>query len=254
MLARIERTFADLFTTSGGVAVLFAQSLGDIRLGRAHLRRILHQMNLIGVNTLPLAVMVGFFTGLIFSLNIGLPLLDFGAEDTIGGILGVAMVRELAPVFTAFIIAARVGAALTAEIGTMAVSEEIDTLRVLGIRPTRYLAMPRIVASLLMNPLLTVYSMGAGLLGGMLLADAYLGVGPALYWDRVFSALDMKEVSHGIIKAMVFGGLYSTICVYRGLTTTGGAAGVGRATTSAVVASLTMILIADFLLTRALFG
>jgi phospholipid/cholesterol/gamma-HCH transport system permease protein len=254
MWSTIENAFGRLFAVSGGVLLLFGRSVADVRICRRDLGRLLGQMNAIGVHTFPLAVMIGLFTGMIFALNMGLPLRDYGAQNNIGGILGVALVRELAPVFTAFILAARVGAAITAELGTMAVSDEIDSLRVLGIRPTRYLATPRIVASLVMNPILTTYSCAAGMLGGALLAHTYLGVGPSTYWDHLFRVMDLKEINTGLIKALVFGGLYSSICVYYGLTTTGGAQGVGRSTTRAVVASLTSILVADFLLTRALFG
>jgi phospholipid/cholesterol/gamma-HCH transport system permease protein len=143
---------------------------------------------------------------------------------------------------------------MTAELGTMAVSDEIDSLRVLGIQPTRYLAMPRIVASLVMNPLLTVYASATGLVGGALLSSAYLGVGYSTFWTHVWRVVDLKEINTGLIKALTFGALYSTICIYYGLTTRGGAEGVGRSTTRAVVVSLTSILVADFLLTRALFG
>lgn len=254
MWNRIERGFGHLFLVSGGCMLLFAQSLGDVRLGRRDIQRLVHQMVVIGVNTLPLAVMIGLFTGMIFALNTGIPMRDYGLESNIGNALGVALVRELAPVFTAFVLAARVGAAMTAELGTMAVSEEIDSLRVMGIRPTRFLAMPRIVASLIMNPLLTVYSTGAGLLGGMVLCETYFNVPYMVFWDGMLATMDMQEINTGLTKAFVFGALYSTICVYFGMTASGGAEGVGRATTRGIVSSLTMILVADFVLTRAFFG
>ncbi|MCB2154742.1 ABC transporter permease [bacterium] len=254
MWTRIENAFQTLFATSGGIFVLFVQSLLNIRFRAGDLSRLFRQMLQIGVYSLPLAAMIGFFTGMIFSLNIGLPLQDYGAIDRLGSILSVAIVREFAPVFTAFIVAARVGAAMTAELGTMAVSEEVDTLRVLGIPPARFLAMPRVVGSLIMNPLLTVYSTATGLIGGWVLATAYFRIPSSVFWIRTFNTVDLEEITHGLIKALVFGALYSTICVYHGLSTTGGAEGVGRSTTRAVVVSLTMILVADFLLTRAMFG
>ncbi len=254
MIASIEQIFKNLFVTSGGVLLLFVQSLLDIRFRTGDIQRLLRQMVVIGVQTLPLAMMIGFFTGMIIALNVGIPLREFGQEDRIGTFLGLAMVREFGPVFTAFILAARVGASMTAELGTMAVGEEVDTLRVLGIKPTRYLAMPRIVASLLMNPILTTYATATGLFGGMLLAEVYLGVPREQFWMRVFEYMDWSEIGTGLTKAFVFGALYSTICVYYGLKTTGGAEGVGRSTTRAVVISLTMILVSDFLLTRALIG
>lgn len=250
----VESTFESLFANSGGVLVRLLHSLAMVRFARNDVRRILQQMARAGVHTLPIASVFGLFTGMIFSLNMGLPLRDFGVEDRIGSILGVALVRELAPVFTAFILAARVGAAMAAELGTMSVSDEIDSLRVLGIDPDRYLAMPRIVASLLINPLLTVYSCAAGLVGGQFLATAYFGISGHSFWQRVFDSVDLKEINTGLLKALVFGALYSSVCVHFGMTTTGGAEGVGRSTTRAVVVSLFAILLADFFLTRAMFG
>ncbi len=254
MFASIEKAFLNLFVTSGGVLVLFVHSLLEIRFRAGDMRRLLRQMVVIGVQTLPLAVMIGFFTGMIIALNVGVPLKEFGQEDRIGTFLGLAMVREFGPVFTAFILAARVGAAMAAELGTMIVGEEVDSLRVLGIKPVRYLAMPRIVASLLMNPILTTYATTTGLFGGMLLAEVYLGVPREQFWYRVYEFMDWEEIRTGLIKSLVFGALYSSICVYYGLKTTGGAEGVGQSTTRAVVISLTMILVSDFLLTRALIG
>lgn len=254
MIAAIESTFERTFRTSGGIFLLFWQSLSEVRWCRQDRRRLLIQMVEIGWQTAPLAMMVGFFTGMIIALNVGVPLRDFGQESQVGGILGLAMVREFGPVFTAFILAARVGAAMTAEIGTMTVGEEVDTLRVMGIRPARYLAMPRIVASLLMNPILTTYATALGLIGGMILSKVYLGVSSELFWMRVYDLVTWEEIRTGLLKALTFGGIYSTVCVYQGLTCEGGAEGVGKATTRGVVLSLTLILVADFLLTRALIG
>lgn len=254
MLLAIESAFERSFRISGGIFLLFWQSLADVRWCRQDRKRLLIQMVEIGWQTAPLAMMVGFFTGMIIALNVGVPLRDFGQETQVGGILGLAMVREFGPVFTAFILAARVGAAMTAEIGTMTVGEEVDTLRVMGIRPTRYLAMPRIVASLLMNPILTTYATATGLLGGMILSSVYLGVSNEMFWMRVVDFVEWDEIRTGLLKALVFGGIYSTVCVYQGLVCEGGAEGVGKATTRGVVLSLTLILVADFLLTRALIG
>ncbi len=250
----VESSFERLFTVCGGVVICLVCAVAAFRLRGTDLRRLLRQMVFIGVQTFPIAIVFGLFTGMIFSLNLGLPLMDFGVEDRIGTALGVSLVRELAPVFTAFILAARVGASIAAELGTMSVSEEIDSLRVMGIDPNRYLAMPRIVGAILISPLLTVYSCAAGMIGGLLLARSYFNVGSTMFWTRVLESVDMKEISTGLLKAVVFAALYSSICVYFGMTTRGGAEGVGRSTTRAVVVSLSAILVADFLLTRALFG
>lgn len=254
MFKQIETFFFQLFQVSGGSTLLVFQALMEIRFSARDISRILKQMVVIGVQSFPLAVMIGFFTGMIFSLNFGIPLKSFGAEDNIGGILGVAMIRTLGPVFTAFILAARIGSAMTAEIATMSVSNEIDSMRVMGIKPVRFLVMPRILASIIVNPVLTVYSCAAGLVGGWLLARAYLDVTDSTYWNQVFLQVDVKEIQTGFIKTFVFAIIYSSICVYQGLITKGGAAGVGKSTTRAVVYSLTMILVADFLITRFMFG
>lgn len=252
--SQIEKFFGGVFQTVGGTSILLLQSLASIRLNKRDLGRLIKQFQFIGINSLPLAIMIGFFTGMIFALNFGIPLRFYGLEETIGGILGVAMVRTLGPVFTAFILAARVGSAMTAEIGTMAVSEEVDSLMLMGVKPIRFIAMPRILASMIINPLLTVYSTGAGLVGGWLMARAYLQVSDQTYWDDISRLVNEKEVYTGLLKALVFGIVYSSICVYYGLTTKGGAEGVGRSTTNAVVSSLTMILVVDFLITRFMFG
>lgn len=253
-LRQLEMLAGRTFLIAGGTTLLFLQSLADIRFGATDRRRILKQFQSIGVNSLPLAAGIGLFTGMIFALNFGIPLRNYGTETEIGGILGLAIVRTLAPVFTAFILAARIGSAMTAELGTMAVSDEIDSLRVMGIKPTRYLAMPRILASIIVNPLLTAYSAAMGIAGGLILSQTYLGVPPEIFWERLYRFMDMKEITTGLTKSIVFGAMYSSICVYYGLTTRGGAEGVGRSTTNAVVVSLTMILVADFIITRFLFG
>ena len=164
------------------------------------------------------------------------------------------MIKEMAPVFTAFIIAARVGAAMTAELGTMAVNEEINVLRVLGIRAQRYLVMPRVVAALTMMPALTAYSTIIGLVGGAVVANTYFGVSFTTYRIETFRYVTLDELWKALIKAVVFGAIYSSVCCYYGLTTRGGAKGVGKSTTTAVVGSLSGVLVANYLLTRYLYG
>ena len=165
------------------------------------------------------------------------------------------MIKEMGPVLTAFIIAGRVGAAMTAELGTMAVNEEINVLRVLGIRVDRYLVMPRLVAALTMTPALTAYSTVLGMLGGFLVANTYFGISFQLYRNEAFRYISLDEVFKGLlVKPMVFGAIYSAVCCYKGVSTTGGAEGVGRSTTSAVVISLAGVLVANYILLRYLFG
>ncbi|MDX1973941.1 MAG: ABC transporter permease [Candidatus Sumerlaeia bacterium] len=251
---KIHRFAGGIFEIVGGSTILLLNAFCQIRFNARDLGRLVQQFQLIGINSFPLAVMIGFFTGMIFALNFGIPLRDYGAEETIGGILTVAMVRTLGPVFTAFILAARVGSAMTAELGTMSVSEEIDSLRMMNIKPERFLALPRILGSIIINPLLTIYSTSAGVVGGWLVARSYLNVSDDTYWLDIYRLMNSKEVYTGLTKSVVFALVYSSICVYIGMTTKGGAEGVGRSTTTAVVSSLTMILVADFVITRFIFG
>ncbi len=209
----------------------------------------------VGYETVPLALLIGLFTGMTVALGTGIVLAEFGTEVWIASVVSDVMIKEMGPVFTAFIIAARVGAAMTAEIGTMAVNDEINVLRVLGIPEERYLVMPRVVAALTMTPALTAYSALMGLIGGALVSISYFDVSWTTYQAESFKYISIGEIVKGIIvKGFVFGGIYSAVCCYKGMKTTGGAKGVGQSTTSAVVISLSGILIANYLLTRFLFG
>jgi len=250
ILKRIEAFFADLFTTAGGMVLLFLQCLLEVKFLVSNGRRIIKQMLEVGWNTLPLASMIALFTGMITTLQTGVELKKLGLQQQVGTIVGLSLVREMGPVFTAFIVAARVGASWAAEIGTMSVSEEIDALRSLGIRPVRFLAMPRFVAAVTMQPILTVYSVIVGMWGGALVAIHYLNVPSGVYYKKLYQALEMKDITLGLWKAVVFGTILSIISCYTGLTTENGAEGVGRSTTRSVVITLSLILVADYFITR----
>lgn len=212
------------------------------------------QMTEVGWDTLPLGLLIGLFTGMTVALGVGLVAQEWNQEQVIASVVAESMIKEMGPVFTAFIIAARVGAAMTAELGTMAVNEEISVLRVVGIRVYRYLAMPRVIAALIMTPALTAYSTLVGLIGGGIVSNTYFGVSWTVYQNETFRYITLDELYKAFLKAMVFGGIYSAVCIYKGITTTGGAEGVGRSTTSAVVVSLAGILISNYLLSRFLYG
>ncbi len=229
---------------------LFLRSLREARFARRKFSHVLRQMQEIGYNTFPLTAMVGLFTGMIVALQTGLELKNFSLQQIIGGIVGLSLTREMGPVITAFIIAGRVGAAMAAELGTMKVSEEIDALRAMGISAERFLVMPRVVAALVMQPILTAYSVVIGTWGGAIVSSTYLGVSYEIYWRRLRSAVEVSDFTAGLFKSLVFGAITVTVCCQQGLATTGGAEGVGRATTRSVVITLTMILVSDYLLTR----
>ncbi len=254
MFQKIERSFESFFFQSGGMVLTLFAGLKEFRLGRRDVVRLLTQMARVGWETAPLAMLVGMFTGMTVALGTGLVLAQFGQESFIGTIVAESMIKEMGPVFTAFIIAARVGAAMTAELGTMSVNEEVNVLRVLGIRVDRYLVMPRVWAAITMTPMLAAYAMVMGLLGGGLVAYTYFGVDFVNYRTEAFRYVTVSELIRGLSKGIVFGAIYSSVCCYKGLTTMGGAEGVGRATTSAVVISLAGILIGNYIMTDILFS
>lgn len=249
-----ERKMGMIYAAAGGMLILFVRAFLEIRLGRNERGRLLRQMVIVGWQTVPLALLIGLFTGMTVALGTGLVLAGFGQQVFIASIVAESMVKEMGPVFTAFIIAARVGAAMTAELGTMAVNDEVDVLRVLGISVNRYLVMPRIIAAVTMTPALTAYAVCLGLLGGYVVAGPYFGVSWVTYKAEAFRVLTVDEVLKGLSKGIFFGAVYSSVCCYFGLQTRGGAEGVGKSTTTAVVISLSGILVTNYLLTRYMFG
>lgn len=242
-----------LFAETGEVFALFVNGLRELPSLARGRRRFLIQLGQMGVDSIPLVLMIGLFTGMVIALQTGLVLKEgFGAEEYVGTIVGLSLVREMGPVITAFIIAGRVGSSVAAELGTMTVSEEVDALRAMGISPVRYLFAPRLAALVVMQPVLTFFSIMVGIWGGGLITSSVLHFTTEIYYSRLFQAVDFADIAHGLSKTFVFGALIATISTRMGLAARHGAAGVGRATTSAVVASLTMVLISDYLMTKFL--
>lgn len=251
ILPRISlfRTFDTIFTGAGEMVLLFAESMGHLRALLQFPGRLIVQMAEMGYRSLPLAAFIGFFAGMVSSLQIAIV-----NPDTyhlyMGWFVGVAMVNEFGPVFTAIIITGRVGAAMTAHISTMQVTEEIDALRAMGISPVRFLVTPRIVAAMLMMPLLSIFCVWIGILGGEVVATGYLRTPENLFWQTLYDHVGLADFGRCLLKAWVFGTVISTVGCHVGLRAEGGAEGVGRATTRSVVISLTMILILDYFVTR----
>ncbi|MDH5656900.1 MAG: ABC transporter permease [Spirochaetia bacterium] len=214
------------------------------------------QMYVSGYKSLFVVSIVAAFTGMILSLQTGLALKDYGQQDRIGQLLVVALTREMSPFMTALILAAAVGSAIAAEVGTMSVSEEIDALEVMSIDPVKYLVLPRIVGFTIMVPVLSVYGTVLGILGGGLVASTQLNVDPDVYYTMVFASLKtktgLKDIWVGMLKAVVFGLTISTISCRQGLKASGGAIGVGIAVRQAVVISFLFIITLGYFIT-ALF-
>jgi len=213
---------------------------------------IREQLYEIGVLSLPVVAMTGFSTGLVLAAQSFYQLSDKGLAGATGIMVGKAMVTELGPVLTAFMVTGRVGAAMCAELGTMKVTEQIDALQSMSINPLRYLIAPRFISGAFMLPLLTVFSIVMGIFGGYLLAVYFFKMSPVNYFDPMQLYLSPFDCIVGLIKSVIFGILIVTICCFKGLKTVGGAAGVGRATTTSVVICYTCILVSNFLITMGL--
>lgn len=206
----------------------------------------------IGVASLPVVAITGFFTGLVLAAQSFYQLSDKGLSGVTGLMVAKAMMTELGPVLTGFMVTGRVGAAMCAELGSMKVSEQIDALQTMAINPNTYLIAPRLIAGLFMMPLLTIFCIVVGVFGGYLIAVYFFGMAPNSYFDPMQIHMTFFDLVTAIIKALVFGALVMTISCFKGVTTTGGAEGVGRAITQSVVIVYCCILLTNFLLTIGL--
>jgi phospholipid/cholesterol/gamma-HCH transport system permease protein len=211
------------------------------------------QMVRVGVDSIPVVFLTTLFTGMVLALQTFNGFARFHAESLVGSVVALSLTRELAPVLTALMVTGRVGSAMAAELGTMRVTEQIDALTALGTEPVQYLVVPRVAASILMMPLLVILGDAIGIYGGYLVAVQLLGANPVTYIENSFRFLEVSDVTSGIVKAAVFGLIFSLVACVRGYFTEGGAEGVGRSTTRAVVSGSLAILFADFFLTKLLF-
>ena len=242
------------FRIVGEVLTLLWRTLASFREAPHNMPGIFTQMAIIGYDTLPVASVMAFFVGMVLALQTGVELSKYGTQDIIGGIVGLSMVREMGPVMVSFLVAGRAGSAMAAEIGVMKVYEEIDALKTLDIDPVRYLAMPRLIAGLICVPILTLYADCIGMFGGAVISHLHprIFVSYSTYTDSLRTALKFREIFAGLFKSFVFGGIIAVICCYVGFNTSGGARGIGLATTRSVVLSFMLILVADYFLTRIL--
>lgn len=213
---------------------------------------VMYQLYDIGVASIPVVATTGLSTGLVLAAQSFYQLADKGLTSVTGLMVAKAMMTELGPVLSAFMITGRVGASMCAELGTMQVTEQIDALKTMSVSPKRYLIAPRLIAGVIMMPLLTIFGIMMGILGGYLISVYFFQMAPATYFDPMPSHISTFELFTGIVKALVFGLLIVSIACYKGMHTTGGAAGVGRSTTNSVVITYCSILIMNFLLTMLL--
>jgi phospholipid/cholesterol/gamma-HCH transport system permease protein len=218
-----------------------------------HRRNTLEQMASVGPESLLIALITASFVGMVFTIQVTREFLNFGAGRAVGGVLALTLARELGPVLTAVILAGRVGSAFAAEIGTMKVTEQIDALQILKTDPIDYLVIPRVVACALMLPLLNILSFITGMTGGLMIASSLYSIPYSIFLESAQDFLTIWDLISSMIKAFVFGILIAVIGSNWGLTTTGGAKGVGQSTTTAVVTSLLAIFISNFFLSWIMF-
>jgi phospholipid/cholesterol/gamma-HCH transport system permease protein len=215
---------------------------------------VLAQMAAIGVGSIFIVGTTGFFTGMVFALQVTYAMAQFGAEGYVGGSVALALARELAPVLTALMVIGRSGSAITTELGTMRVTEQIDAMETMAVNPIQYLVVPRIIACILMFPVLTLLFDFVGYFGGFVMGVyvSRIPIGPFLEHTREF--VDPRDIYHGLYKALVFGAIVAVITTWRGYAASGGAKGVGEGTTRAVVMSSIAVLIADYVITFIAVG
>ena len=232
--------------------LLGVRALHNLFTRPRYLADTLYQMDIIGVGSLPIIILTGFFTGAVLALQTSQTLQTFGEVSLTGQLVAISLVRELGPVLTSLMVAGRNAAGMASELGSMLVSEQIDAMRALGTDPSKKLVTPRMVATVTMLPLLTVIADFVGLVGGFAVAYFIIRMDPVQYWTTAYESLKFRDVFQGLLKPFLFGFIVSMVGCYYGLSTRGGTQGVGRSTTQAVVAASVLILASDFFITRLL--
>lgn len=249
-LSRLLEPVLDLFDSVGVFLLLTARTLAWIVRPPLRLGQMFLQMDFIGVQSIFIVSLTGVFSGMVLALQTVHSLRQFSAEGVVGSIVAISLTREISPVFTALMVTARAGSAMAAELGNMRVTEQVDALVTMGVSPIQYLLSPRLVASVLMVPLLCILYTCVGMAGAWVVAVQWLGVDPGTFISNIERYLTPRDFFMGEFKAAVFGFLIATISCRQGFFASGGAKGVGEATTRAVVQSAVAILIANYVITE----
>jgi phospholipid/cholesterol/gamma-HCH transport system permease protein len=236
----------------GGVGLLTAQVLRSLALPPKYFRLIVQEVETQGVRSLGVALTAAIFTGMVFALQSAVNMARFGAESYVGPVAALAILRELGPVLTAILVGGKVASGITAELGSMRVTEQIDALRTLGVNYIKRLIVPRVVAALIVFPLLTILADVLGVLGGMVIMFLERGADMYAYWNVTTNWVTPRDFLTGIGKSFLFGGIITLIGCYNGLSTEGGTEGLGRATTATVVHVTMGVIVSDFFLTKLL--
>jgi phospholipid/cholesterol/gamma-HCH transport system permease protein len=231
-------------------ALLCARVVACVFTPPVYLADALEQGDIIGVGSLPIVLLTGFFIGMVLVVQTASQFVRFGETSLTGDVVSLALVRELGPAITGLLISGRNASGIASELGSMVVTEQVDAMRAMGTDPTRKLAVPRTIAAVAMMPLLTAMFDLIGLVGGFIISYFTLRIGAVEFWTRALNALELSDIAQGMIKPLFFGFIVATVGCYRGLTVRGGTQGVGRATTQAVVVSSVLILVSDFFLSQ----
>jgi phospholipid/cholesterol/gamma-HCH transport system permease protein len=254
VVASVGRPILQFFEAVGELSLLLSRTVAAIFMGRISPSETLRQMATLGVNSLPIVIVTIAFSGMVLALHTAVQFHKLGGDQFIGGLVAVSMAREAAPVLASVVVAARVGSAIAAEIGSMKVTEQIDALRALAVSPIHYLVVPRLLAAVLMMPVVTVFAIVAGILGGWVVTTYFTHISSQVFITSIQSFLTWRDVLLGLAKTLVFGAIIALVGCDRGLRTEGGAAGVGRATTSAVVLAIVLVYVSDYFLSAIMFS
>jgi phospholipid/cholesterol/gamma-HCH transport system permease protein len=249
----VGRRASGFLAEVGSVLIFLLQTLRWTFSPPFYWKSVLKQMEQIGFNSIPVVITTALSTGMVLALQSYTGFKRFGAETLIGTVVSLSMTRELGPVLTGLMVAGRAGAAMAAELGTMRVTEQIDALSTLATNPMKYLVVPRFIASTVMMFFLTILGVMIGITGGYFVGVKVLDTNPVTYIDNSIDFTEVTDIWYGLIKALVFGAVIGLIGCYKGFHTEGGAEGVGKATTGAVVVSCMLILILDYFLSALLW-
>lgn len=244
----LGRWFLNLLREGGRMVIFLGSALFWIFLPPLKWRRLIGRIHFIGAKSLLVVVLTGAFTGMVLGLQVFYTLRKFGSEGFLGSVVALALIRELGPVLSALMVTGRAGSALTAEIGIMRITEQIDALHVMALNPMRYLVVPTILAGLIAFPLLTAIFDVVGIYGGYVVGVKLLGIAEGTYFGEMQTYVGIEDITQGFLKSVSFGLLVTWVCCYKGFYASYGAEGVSRATTEAVVLSSVLILIWDYFL------
>ena len=247
-LENIGRSAQRFVDSAGLMTMMLMQAAVNVFTPPMKLRNIFKQMEFVGVQSLFVVVLTGSFTGMVLALQSFNALKRFGAESLVGPTVALSMARELGPVLTGLMVTGRAGSAMATELGTMRVTEQIDALVTMAVNPVKYLVVPRILAGVLMFPLLTIITDFVGVIGGYVVGVQLLGINPGVYIGRTIDFVQVSDIFAGLYKSLVFGLITTLVACFNGFYTSGGAEGVGRAATASVVTGSVLILVSDYIM------